>query len=109
MILDRTGEAIGQKTIKINDKDVKIKVNVGDIRNYLIKITELKKEGNTPAIVNYQFEFIEKLLKQGNPTVPVEEIKADVEFFFGDLVKEVSIALRLATREDYEIKEKAKN
>ena len=109
MILDRTGQALGIKTIKVNNKDITIKTNVGDVRKYLIDISKAKENNNSEAIINIQFDFIEKLLIQGNPKEDKIEIKADVEEYFQELIKEVTIALRLAKKEDYETKEELKN
>jgi len=109
MLLDRTGEALGIKEIIINLKPIKIKTEIGDVRNYLKKISELKKKDDTSSIIDYQFDFCEKMVRQGNPNEPKEDVSRYVDENFSDLVKEITIALRLATRKDYEEKEELKN
>ena len=99
MALDRTGMALGEKEIKIQGKDVKIKTNIGDVRNYLKGVQRLK-DGNGDDIIDFQFDFLEKIIKQGNPDEDMNFIKQYVEEYFTDLITEALIALRLTTRKD---------
>jgi len=109
MLLDRTGQAMGDKSIMIDKEELKIKAKIGDVRGYLKTVTKLKKENNDVGMVDLQFDFFEKLIKQGNPSYSVDDVKGIVESYFTEVSKEILIALRLATRKDYEEEEQTKN
>lgn len=108
-MLDRTGQALGEKSLNIEGKEVTIKTAIGDVRKYLKTTQRLRDENKNEAIIDAQFDLLEKLVKQGNPDEEENYIKQFVEENFAELLKESLIALRLVKRKDYETEEDTKN
>lgn len=109
MGLDRFGQTMGIKKITLNGETIEIKTELGDVRKYLCDVTEMKEKNETSKLIMYQFNFLEKLLKQGNPTAKKDLISEIVDDNFTELLNETLIALKLAKRDDVEKTEKVKN
>ena len=108
MVLDRTGLALGQKEVKINGTTISIKTEIGDVRKYLKDVQRQKDNDDSDKVIDVQFDFLEKIISQGNPDDDKNIIKQLVEEYFQDLIKECLIALRLTTRKQLKDSDESK-
>jgi hypothetical protein len=109
---DRTGNALGLRNLKINGKEEPIKLNIGDVRDYLKTTSKLKKDDDEAGFVDFQMDFAIKLLKQGQPDRDAEELAYLVEFNANDVFMNLPVALNLASEKDMKavkVKEDSKN
>jgi len=113
---DRTGQALGLGKFSLGGNDEDIKIEIGQVRQYLKEVAKIKKEGNEQEFVDLHFDWALKLLKQGQPERDVKEIEYLVELNANDIFRFLPVALKLTTKEKVieaekaaEAQEKAKN
>ena len=91
--------------IEIDGEKVKVKPKVEKAEIFLLmkkNMTELEAKRMTNLIV--------ETVKEANPEVDIEDIKADVATHYGEYLKKLSILYGFATEEDFnKLKDEAKN
>ena len=108
---NNTERALGKATIKVDGQDVQIRAKAGDVTTYLKTAQKFKSkpDGEREEFLDYQLEFIIKLIKQANPSLDEEQIKLFVELNLPAFIKGVLVALKLAKPESFEELEAPKN
>lgn len=96
---DRTGQALGCGTFPIAGKDEPVKIEIGQVRQYLKDVARVKKEEDEQAFIDLHFDLAFKLLKQGQPERSDKEINYLIEFNANDILRFLSVALKLTTKE----------
>ena len=108
---NNTERALGKATIRVDGNDVQIRAKVGDVTTYLKTAQKYKTKPDEERLdfLDYQMEFITKLISQANPTVDIEEIKLMVEMNVEEFTKSTLIALKLAKPDSFKELDKTKN
>ena len=105
---DELGEYVDMtKAILIAGNPVKIAVKTKDAGRFFLALKGL--DDNNEMQVDKISSLAIKMIKSANPEMKDEDVQKIVMYNFTDIIKEISVALGFAKREDFNINPKNPN